>query len=90
MTDLYGCLRVEPTASADVIRIAYRRLAFQHHPDRNPDNPMAADHFKRIHAAYVVLANPERRAVYDAAHGQPSRRISGRSWWAATASSRRL
>lgn len=64
-TDYYDALGVAPDASAREIKVAYRRLAFQHHPDRNP-SPVAADAMKRINEAYAVLSNPEKRREYDA------------------------
>jgi curved DNA-binding protein len=64
-TDLYGALGVARGASEDEIRTAYRRLARQHHPDVNPDDPKAEDRFKEISYAYDVLSDPEKRARYD-------------------------
>ncbi len=63
--DLYEILGVEPTASADELKRAYRRLARQYHPDANPDDPGAEARFKDISQAYEILSDPERRANYD-------------------------
>ena len=62
--DLYEILGVERSASQDEIRRSFRRLAMEHHPDRNPD-PEAEAKFKRIAAAYEVLSDSEKRAKYD-------------------------
>ena len=63
--NFYNILGVEPNATQDEIKIAYRATAFKHHPDRNPNNPSAEEKFKEINAAYEVLSNPEKRSQYD-------------------------
>ena len=63
--DHYEVLGVGRSANADEIKAAFRKLAAQHHPDRNPDDPKAASRFKEINAAYQVLSDPQRRAMYD-------------------------
>ncbi|MFT3924065.1 MAG: DnaJ C-terminal domain-containing protein [Myxococcales bacterium] len=64
-TDLYDELGLARGASEDEIRRAYRKLARQHHPDVNPGKPEAEEKFKRVAAAYDVLSNKEKRALYD-------------------------
>ena len=63
--DYYEVLGVSRGASEQELKSAYRKLAMQHHPDRNPDNPEAEDQFKLASEAYQVLSDPEKRAVYD-------------------------
>lgn len=63
--DYYEVLGVSRTASDPELKSAYRRLAMQHHPDRNPGNPKAEEQFKEAAEAYGVLSNPETRARYD-------------------------
>ncbi|MEL6343698.1 MAG: DnaJ C-terminal domain-containing protein [Myxococcota bacterium] len=62
MSDFYQILGVAKKSDQDEIRRAYRRLARKYHPDLNP---AAADQFKEITAAYDVLGNPDKRALYD-------------------------
>ncbi len=63
--DYYHRLGVSPNAAIKEIKEAYRRLAFQNHPDRNLQDPGAAERMKRINEAYAVLSNPARREAYD-------------------------
>lgn len=63
--DFYDVLGVKQDAKPGEIKEAYRRLAFEHHPDRNRGNPAAADIMKRINEAYAVLSNPEKKRAYD-------------------------
>ncbi len=64
--DLYAMLRTSPQADAQSIQAAYRRLAFQLHPDRNPERPQwAEEQMKRLNAAYYILSHPVRRQSYD-------------------------
>ena len=61
----YQQLKVNPDANPNQIKEAYRRLAFEYHPDRNTDDPLAAEKMKAINEAYAVLSNPEKRRQYD-------------------------
>lgn len=63
--DYYRILGVNRNASAEEIRRAYRKLAMQYHPDRNPGNKEAEEKFKEINEAYQVLSDPQKRAHYD-------------------------
>ena len=65
MRNPYDVLGVARKATADEIKAAFRRLAAQHHPDRNPDDEEAQDRFKEINHAYQVLSDPQKRAAYD-------------------------
>ena len=62
--DYYEVLGLSRNASVDDIKKTYRKLAFQYHPDRNPDNG-AAERFKEIKEAYEVLSDSDKRARYD-------------------------
>ncbi|NYF79740.1 molecular chaperone DnaJ [Granulicella arctica] len=63
--DYYEVLSVSRDASDQELKTAYRKLAMQYHPDRNPDNPAAEDKFKECSEAYQVLSDAEKRAAYD-------------------------
>ncbi|MBP7126336.1 J domain-containing protein [Myxococcota bacterium] len=64
-TDYYQVLGVSRDADREEIKKAFRRLALQYHPDRNPDDPSAAEKMKAIAEAWDVLSDPEKRAIYD-------------------------
>ncbi len=63
--DFYQVLGVSRDASDDVIKKAYRKLVFQHHPDRNPDSTHAEPKIREINAAYEVIGDPDKRRSYD-------------------------
>ena len=63
--EYYEVLGVSRTATKDEIKKAYRKLALQFHPDKNPDNKDAEEHFKEVNEAYEVLSNDDKRRRYD-------------------------
>jgi molecular chaperone DnaJ len=63
--DFYRVLGVSRDASDDAIKKAYRKLVFQHHPDRNPDSTHAEAQIREINAAYEVVGDPDKRRTYD-------------------------
>ena len=93
MEDPYKTLGVARDASAEDIRIAYRKLAKQHHPDLNPGNAEAVERFKTISAANDLLSDPEKRGQFDRgeidAAGQPQAPRSTYRDYAETSAGRR-
>jgi molecular chaperone DnaJ len=80
--DYYDILGVDSDASEKEIKKAYRKIAMEYHPDRNPDDPQAEEKFKKAAEAYEVLSTPEKRKRYDrfghAGLGQNGGRSGGR------------
>jgi DnaJ-class molecular chaperone len=76
--DYYKILGVDLKANQEEIRMAYRRLAFQYHPDRNKEHPEAAVRMKEINEAYAVISDKKKRAEYDAIHQCDSRTATNR------------
>src|SRR5436190_19908583 len=63
--DFYDILGVAKSADADTLKRAYRKLAMQYHPDRNPGDKSAEHKFKDISEAYDILKDDQKRAAYD-------------------------
>lgn len=63
--DYYEVFGVDRNTNDADLKRAYRRLAMQHHPDRNPDDPEAAERMKEVNEAYAVLSDPQKRQIYD-------------------------
>lgn len=63
--DCYEVLGVSKSASEKEIKKAYKKLAMKYHPDRNPSNPVAANNFREVKAAYEIVGDEEKRQQYD-------------------------
>lgn len=75
MADPYSILGVSKAADGKAIKVAYRKLAKELHPDKNKDNPKASDRFSEVTQAYDLLSDPKKRGQYDRGeideNGQP-------------------
>ena len=65
MADHYQVLGVDRNATPDEIKKAFRKLAKELHPDRNKDNPKAAERFAQVTGAYDLLSDKDKRAQFD-------------------------
>lgn len=65
LKNYYEILGLTRNSAQEEIKKAYKKLAFENHPDRNPGNPHAEEKFKEINEAYQILSSPEKRAKYD-------------------------
>src|SRR3954464_11685347 len=63
--DYYSVLGVPASATQEELKKQYRKLAAKHHPDKNPNDPKAAERFKEISEAYQVLGDADKRKQYD-------------------------
>lgn len=64
-TKLYDVLGVDPGASEEELKKAYKKQSLANHPDKNPGDETASERFQEISAAYETLADPDARAAYD-------------------------
>jgi molecular chaperone DnaJ len=78
--DPYETLGVDRSATPDQIKGAFRKLAMQWHPDKNPGDPSAQDKFKKVNAAYQILNDPDKRAQFDRFGPEGPPMASGFQW----------
>jgi DnaJ family protein A protein 2 len=74
---LYDELGVEPDATEDAIKRAYRKMALRYHPDKNAGSAEAAEKFKKVAEAYEILSDPQRRKLYDATGATSEQQAAG-------------
>ena len=74
----YEVLGIQRKARLADVKRAYKRLARRHHPDLNPGDRRAEDHFRQISEAYAVLSDPQKRKAYDREIDAPHAAFSGR------------
>lgn len=77
MKDYYKVLGLDSSAGSDDIKKAFRRLAREHHPDRNPGDSKAEERFKEVQEAYSVLSDPEKKKQYDQMRRNPFGQYQG-------------
>ena len=65
MKDYYKILGIQKNAKQEEIKKAYRKMAMQHHPDRNPGDKASEDKFKNVQEAYDILSDDQKRQMYD-------------------------
>lgn len=75
-TAFYEILNVKPDATSEELKKSYRKLALKCHPDKNPDDPEAAEKFKKLSMAYEVLSDAKKRETYDK-HGEEGLKEGG-------------
>lgn len=81
MADFYEILGLNQSADSTQIRTAYKRLAMQYHPDRNPGNPKAEEMFKIINEAYHILSDPLKKSRYDSRYNAQAAATYTEAYW---------